>query len=619
MVLTTDYKNEYVYTGLDDYEISFDYDKVSSLVVTWVSDEGVVSDPKTLDVDYSVVLVSNIVYCRVLTDYGVDGIISIERDTPLTQTWQGVDGTTPPPSGIMLALDRIVWQIQQLFGRLSGTLKIPANEDLDMTVPSVLLRANSFATYGPTGLPSAAAGIAGSPTTTWSADYLLSSTALEASSKLGIVNAEVVSEDTNLVANKSYLITTNSAVTLPSSPAVGDTLDIIADESAMIIQNDAEHSIVYKGKYSTTKGTSGKVELFAGDHVRMVYRGVGTSPNDSGVFLTVPAQTLAFSLAITGNGEYVALGLATSPYIKIMKRTGDTFVALSDPSSLPSQLPFEMDFTPDGKYLALGGNTGGLEVYKRSGDVFTRLSDPASPPTSTVASVKFSPDGKYLAMGEASSPWQRMYSRSGDTFTYIAWTGATSDVVGLDWSSDMTYIARSHWYSPYGSVIKRINEVFTSVINMSGLASVGKSTTVSPDGRYFFFGQNLTPWCQVYKRSGDTFSLLTNALALTARPDSVLFSKDNKYLFIQGSPSIKMFKRSGSSFELLASLPSLPANVNYMDMSDDSRYLVASNNSAWFAWKMGEEVDKQWIVTDYQTTDDVTGDLGKENAQYRFK
>ena len=55
MVSSTDFKNTYAYTGLGNYEISFDFDVVSSLIVEWISEAGVISAPKTLGVDYNVI------------------------------------------------------------------------------------------------------------------------------------------------------------------------------------------------------------------------------------------------------------------------------------------------------------------------------------------------------------------------------------------------------------------------------------------------------------------------------------------------------------------------------------------------------------------------------------
>ncbi len=157
-VSNTDYKKDHVYVGLGDYEISFDFDVDSSVVVVWTSAAGVVSAPKVDGVDYSIVSVGANSYIRVLIDFGAGGILTAYRDMPLTQTYTWVDGTEPAPSAIMAAIDRIVWIIQQVNGSIVNALKAPATEAVDMTIPAIAARALGFLAFDAAGLPIAAAG-----------------------------------------------------------------------------------------------------------------------------------------------------------------------------------------------------------------------------------------------------------------------------------------------------------------------------------------------------------------------------------------------------------------------------------------------------------------------------
>ncbi len=179
MVLTTDFQNQYSYTGLDDYEVSFEYDVTASLVVTWINTDDVESAAKVEGLDYSIVTVGAVAYCRVLIDLGSGGTIRIYRNVANTQTWKGVDGTTPQPSAIMRAMDRIVWQIQKVAGSIFNVLKAPLTEQTDMTIPNAAARRGGFAIYEDTAeaKPSVAAGVTSLPVSAFMEPALLALTA----------------------------------------------------------------------------------------------------------------------------------------------------------------------------------------------------------------------------------------------------------------------------------------------------------------------------------------------------------------------------------------------------------------------------------------------------------
>jgi hypothetical protein len=72
------------------------------------------------------------------------------------------------------------------------------------------------------------------------------------------------------------------------------------------------------------------------------------------------------------------------------------------------------------------------------------LSNPSVLPTGTPQTVRYSPDGKLLAVNHAITPFLRVYTRSGDTYTTITNpTGPIAPQTGdgmqhLDWSADST-------------------------------------------------------------------------------------------------------------------------------------------------------------------------------------
>ena len=61
-------------------------------------------------------------------------------------------------------------------------------------------------------------------------------------------------------------------------------------------------------------------------------------------------------------------------------------------------------------YLAVAhASSPYITIYKRSGDTFTKLSNPSSRPTGNGEGCAFSPDGMYLAVAHATSPYITIY------------------------------------------------------------------------------------------------------------------------------------------------------------------------------------------------------------------
>ncbi len=169
------------------------------------------------------------------------------------------------------------------------------------------------------------------------------------------------------------------------------------------------------------------------------------------------------------NGTYLAVGLRSSPYIYIYKRSGDTFTKLANPASLPGNEARSIDFSSDDTYLATGEKAGGITIYKRAGDTFTKLAgQPDFPTTDTTRGITISNNTTYLVAGEDASPYIRIYKRSGDTFTQLA--GQPDVLPGAlahkaDFSYDDNYLAITSQASPYVLIYKRAGDTFTKVAN----------------------------------------------------------------------------------------------------------------------------------------------------------
>ena len=96
-------------------------------------------------------------------------------------------------------------------------------------------------------------------------------------------------------------------------------------------------------------------------------------------------------IAVDPTNTYVALSnQSTAPRISIYKRSAATFTRLSSPSSLPGSTVNDLIFTKDGKYLAMAlASSPYIMIYSidSSTDTFTALASPVLLPPSAAGSL----------------------------------------------------------------------------------------------------------------------------------------------------------------------------------------------------------------------------------------
>ena len=97
-----------------------------------------------------------------------------------------------------------------------------------------------------------------------------------------------------------------------------------------------------------------------------------------------------------------------SSYPDLFARVGllsDGRVKLANPISPPSGAGNGCSFSPNGTYLAVAyASSPFITIYKRSGDTFTKLADPSTLPVGIAGDCAFSSDGTYLAVAHKTSP-----------------------------------------------------------------------------------------------------------------------------------------------------------------------------------------------------------------------
>ena len=114
-------------------------------------------------------------------------------------------------------------------------------------------------------------------------------------------------------------------------------------------------------------------------------------------------------------------GITAGTPVAIKSAWVDPPTKLADPSTLPKGDGYSVAFDPTGTYLAVAhASSPYLTIYKRSGDTFTKLADPSTLPPNDARGVAFDPTGTYLAVAHNRFPCLTIYKgyRWGDRVAY---------------------------------------------------------------------------------------------------------------------------------------------------------------------------------------------------------
>lgn len=251
------------------------------------------------------------------------------------------------------------------------------------------------------------------------------------------------------------------------------------------------------------------------------------------------------------------------------------------------------DVSHYGDYMALAmANAAASEIYiyKRTGinDAFTKLSNLTGAGSATGQCVEFSKDGNFLAYGISSSPYYRVFSRSGDIFTLLSDANSfavPNDIVNLSFSPDGNYLALAtdtatvYIFKYSGTSYNYLQSLSTVVPSVNGVC-------FSPDGNYFVSVGATSVFIKIFSHSGDAFTAITSPAALpTGQCYDCCFSPDGNYLAVlhQTTPRLTVYKRSGSTFTKLANPTTLPGGdptfLNSIEFDSSSTYLTLTTQA----------------------------------------
>jgi|SaaInlLV_10m_DNA_2_1039722.scaffolds.fasta_scaffold00159_6 WD40 repeat protein len=261
-------------------------------------------------------------------------------------------------------------------------------------------------------------------------------------------------------------------------------------------------------------GIVNKVEWHpSGDYMSVVGAG---SPDVqvydfNGVMLSViPDAQITFSSSlythfdISPNGNYIAVAYYKSADDKklqlydVSNASNGEITFLSDVDI--SDSPYYVSWSPNGKYVAVGGAGGYLNIYQLNGNIFSQVVDQTiGTGADNLLVVTWSPDGKYIAMGmsnEDNGYGVFLYRFNGTSITYKHIIDFGNDVIyiyAVDWSSNGDYIAVGGSGFDSGNEVEvygftKSTEQFTALIDGAAIGSV-QCLHWNPDGEYLAVGQ----------------------------------------------------------------------------------------------------------------------------------
>lgn len=145
------------------------------------------------------------------------------------------------------------------------------------------------------------------------------------------------------------------------------------------------------------------------------------TPSEPLASLTKPAGT-PFSIYFSPNGEYVAIGSTSSPWLQVYYVP--TWTKLADPASLPGNTVFDIAWNGNNQLAVSVNAAGGFAVYDLSGSgsgaTLTKMAAPGTVPGGGGRGVAFSPNGSYFAVSAANTAGQpRMIVYDTSTWTPI--------------------------------------------------------------------------------------------------------------------------------------------------------------------------------------------------------
>jgi Tol biopolymer transport system component len=242
--------------------------------------------------------------------------------------------------------------------------------------------------------------------------------------------------------------------------------------------------------------------------IASVYR---RNANDTFTQLTLPflpTGTNGVAIALSPSGRYLALASFGSPRICIYVRDGDTFTKIFPDTDAPAEI-VSMAWSRDEKNLVFI-TTNSVYAYTVVGNTFTRTSTLASNFDASSHQVALSHDYRFIAVATTGTEKVAMYKNrlglaGNDWFKLPAVDVVpTATCRGVSLNPDGSVMIVTQDTSPYARVYRRTGERFFLDTSISGLtlsmSGQGLKVANSADGLFTSIGEyNAGPALRIVK------------------------------------------------------------------------------------------------------------------------
>ncbi|MFH1319429.1 MAG: hypothetical protein ABII90_02090, partial [Bacteroidota bacterium] len=242
-------------------------------------------------------------------------------------------------------------------------------------------------------------------------------------------------------------------------------------------------------------------------------------------------------------------------------------------------------WSPNGQYLAMGGETGGqtpppnLVLYYWNGSTLAELDSVEF--GDYVTAIAWNPDGNYLAVSGSNNPdYLIVYSWNGSTLTEVETIDPGDYFETVAWSPNGKYLAGGGWEAE-NLVVYSWNNSTLAKLDSKGYVNAAYSVAWSPDGNYLAVAADNDPDdLIVYSWNGSSLSKVESK-DFNLRALSVAWSPDGKFLAAHVSDladELIVYSWNGSNLNQLDS-KAAGSRSYYFSWSPDGKYLAIADDN----------------------------------------
>jgi hypothetical protein len=149
-------------------------------------------------------------------------------------------------------------------------------------------------------------------------------------------------------------------------------------------------------------------------------------------------------IKFSNDGNFCLIGHTTNPLLSVLKRDGNSWVKLANPSILPVGSVNDIMWFKDDSYAIIGHmNSPFITIYRVNGDTFTKLANPTLP-SSSVYKLALKNDDKLLYVGRTGTGYVDTYTINGESYNKVSIPVVPNAATFSSYPLDVTNIKNSN-------------------------------------------------------------------------------------------------------------------------------------------------------------------------------